>query len=110
MLTFRCATLALLGSLIAASAQAAEPATEIAVVHVARPASASPATSQRLERRIAAAALEACGAPAFSAPGLRDAVAQSACWRQAYADGIAQMGAARGDSAALAPPPSPGKP
>lgn len=121
MSNFHRTTLALLVSTLAvsmlavpvraATAATAGPATEIAIIHIARPMTATPAAMVRLQRRIAAAALEVCGASAFSAPGVHDAVAHSACWRQSYADGMAQAGPlVHADSAALSLPHSPGKP
>jgi UrcA family protein len=111
MSMFRRAPLALFGLVLIAPSLAAEPGTETISIRVGRPASPSPAATRRLERRIASAALEACGASPYSAPELKDAVAHSACWRDSYAGGIAQIGrAAPKDVAALSPSPSLGTP
>lgn len=90
--------LALIGSaLVLVTPAHADPAgTEIISIRVHRPAAAA---RQDVERRIAAAALEACGASSFSAPGVKQAVARSACWHDSYARGIAQLdGDARADA------------
>ena len=90
--------LALIGSaLVLVTPAHADPAgTETISIRVHRPAAAA---RQDVERRIAAAALEACGASSFSAPGVKQAVARSACWHDSYARGIAQLdGDARADA------------
>lgn len=106
MLTFRCAPLALAGLVLIVPSLAAQPASETVSIRVAHPASLSPAATRRLERRIANAALEACGASPYSAPGYKDAVARSTCWHDSYADGIAQIGQGA-KTAVAALPPSP---
>ena len=97
MLTFCRATIALFGFALAMPVHAApvtaETGTETVIVRITRPASTSPATMRRLERRIAVAALEVCGASAFSLSEVKDAGLRSACWRQSYADAMAQVGA-----------------
>jgi UrcA family protein len=113
MLTVRRATIALLGWVLAVPVQAAPTDTdaETVIVRVARPVSHSPAAMRRLDRRLAAAALDACGASAFSAPGVQDAVLRSACWRQSYADAIAQVGGSNhGRALAIEPAHGEGRP
>lgn len=90
--------LALIGSalMLVAPAHADTAGTETVSIRVHRSAAAA---RQDVERRIAAAALEACGASTFSAPGVRQAVARSACWHDSYARGVAQIdGDARADA------------
>jgi|GEM_PF-6694719 len=89
----------ILGCALANAAQADGTGLETVTIHVHRPAAAG--ARPDLQRRIAAAAREACGASPFSAPGVKEAVARSACWHDSYAAGIAQIdGAARSTFAA----------
>jgi UrcA family protein len=69
-------------------------------VAVKRVAVHSEADAHRLQRRIADAALEACGASGFSAAEYRDAVTHSAC----YSAAIAQANATAGTMTAAATP------
>ncbi|WP_294395292.1 UrcA family protein [uncultured Sphingomonas sp.] len=45
----------------------------------------------RVQRRLANAALEACGASTFSLTDVKRAVAGSTCWRQAYAEAAGRV-------------------
>lgn len=111
MSTFRYARTVLLGLALVAPAQAAEHGAETLTIRIARPASTAPAVTRRLERRIAAAALEVCGASPYSVPDMKDAVKHSPCWRESYAAGIAQMrDPARSPIVMLSLPRSTGKP
>jgi UrcA family protein len=92
MLTVCRTTIAVLGFALAIPVHAADAGTETVIVRVARPIDNSPAGMRRLERRIAVAALEACGASASSLSEVKDAGLRSACWQQSYADAIAQVG------------------
>ncbi len=113
MLTVCRATIALLGCALAMPAHAApaDHGSETVIVRVARPVSRSPAAMRRLERRIADAALEVCGASDFSLAEVKAAVLRSACWRQSYADAIAQVGGApHGRALAIEPAHGEGRP
>lgn len=103
---------ALLALSAAAPAFAADPGAVTTSIRVPRLADASPAADRRMERRIADAALEACGASPFSAAEVKAAVARSRCWHESYADGMAQLDprAARTDVASLPPTRTMGKP
>ncbi len=111
MLTVCRTTIALLGCALAMPVQAAPADPETVIVRVARPASHTPAAMRRLERRIADAALEVCGASDFSLADVKAAVLRSACWRQSYADAIAQVGGApHGRALAIEPAHGEGRP
>lgn len=80
-------------------------------VRVARPAASARIATRTLERRIADAAMDVCGASPFSGAEVKAAVARSQCWHDSYAAGIAQIGApSPADVAALPPPRTTGKP
>lgn len=51
----------------------------------------NPQDAQRMMRRIDAAALQACGADAHSFPYVKQAVAASACHREAVAGAVSQL-------------------
>jgi UrcA family protein len=69
-------------------------------VRVKRVAINTPADAQRMERRLKAGALEACGASSFSLADYRDAVARSGCYAAALGRAQAQLAAAGPESAA----------
>ena len=112
MSVIRRSALVLLAVGLAAPTFAADPGAETTSVRVFRPTTASPHATRSLQRRIAAAALEACGATGFSVAEAKAAVARSQCWRDSYAGGIAQIddGASRTAAASLPPPSSTGRP
>ena len=77
-------------------------------IRVARPARASAGATRAVTRRLADAALEACGGSGFSLAEMRAAVVATRCWQDAYADAIAQRD--RGDGRGADASPMRGRP
>jgi UrcA family protein len=92
MPVLRITTFALLASRLITPALANDPGVVTMTVRVARPATVTPAATRGFKRRIADAALEACGASPYSAAEMKAAVARSQCWKVSYAGAIAQSG------------------
>lgn len=61
-------------------------------VHYDRKDLTSPVGARRLLVRIGNAALEACGASAFSLPDYKAATLASPCWREAVDDAVSRIG------------------
>ncbi|MDR3506991.1 MAG: UrcA family protein [Caulobacteraceae bacterium] len=84
----------LLTSAIATPARA-EPEAPTQAVSVRGYDLGDPRDADRLLKRIGSAALEVCGASAFSFPDVRQAVARSSCWRDNVSQAVAQVGDGR---------------
>jgi UrcA family protein len=61
-------------------------------LHYDRKELTSPVGARRLLVRIGNAALEACGASAFSLPDYKAATLASPCWREAVDDAVSRIG------------------
>ena len=112
MLSLRSAIVAVTVAGFAAPILAADPATITTRVAVIRPATTSPVKMRHLKRRLADAALEACGASGFSLAEMKAAAARSRCWQDAYAGAIVQIdrGGVRSADASLSTTADRGRP
>lgn len=78
---------------IAAAEDQTAPSAETTAIHVRyeRGDLASPAGARRLLVRIGNAALESCGASAFSLPELKNATLASQCYKDALAEAVRRI-------------------